>query len=171
MKLGKIKTLVILTFAASVFAANISAQNAELVLGEGIKAHIGIDEIYKKFSESYRILKPEIVTNLYTENAAYLPPNSGILTGRTAILQNFTEFFNSVKNDGRNMTISFQILQRKVEKKIGYDVGIYTIKSYKDGEKIGESKGKFVVVAVREKDGKWRFQVDGYSSLTPPPKN
>lgn len=147
------------------------AQNSELVLIKGVRQHAGIDEVYKKFSSGYRTLKPEIVANLYAEDAVYLQPNADIMTGRSAILQNFTEFFDGVRNDGRNITISFQILQRKFEEKIGYDVGIYTIVNYKDGKKLGESKGKFVVVAVRGKDKKWHFQVDGFSSLKPSPEN
>lgn len=65
------------------------------------------------------------------------------------------------------MAISFQIFQRKVDKNLGYDVGIYTITQFKDGKKLGSGEGKFIVVAVKEKDGKWRFQVDGYNNLKP----
>jgi len=69
------------------------------------------------------------------------------------------------------MTISFQIVQRKADQNLAYDVGIYTIRQYKDGKQVGDAgQGKFIVVAVREKDGKWRFQVDGYSDLKPPKK-
>jgi ketosteroid isomerase-like protein len=75
------------------------------------------------------------------------------------------------KKEGRTMTISFQIFQRKADPNLAYDVGIYTIRQFKDGKPTGtEGKGKFVVVAVREKDGKWRFQVDGYSDLKAPEK-
>ena len=116
-------------------------------------------------------LKPEMVADLYAEDAAYLSPNDAITNGRTAILQNFTGFFNNIKERGQNMKISFQIFQRKVEKNMGYDVGIYTIDFFKDGKKVGESKGKFVVVAVQDKDKKWRFQVDGYSALEQPRSN
>ena len=68
------------------------------------------------------------------------------------------------------MTISFQIFQRKIDKNLAYDVGIYMIRQYKDGKEVGMGQGKFVVVAVKEKDDKWRFQVDGYSDLKPPQK-
>jgi uncharacterized protein (TIGR02246 family) len=147
------------------------AQNSELVLNDGVKSHKEIDAIYKIFSDGYRTLKPEMVANLYSTDAAYLSPNDDITNGRKAILENFTGFFNNMKERGQNMTISFQIFQRKVEKSLGYDVGIYTIDFFKDGEKVGESKGKFVVVAVKEKDGKWYFQVDGYSGLKPTENN
>lgn len=150
---------------------NLVPFQAALILDKGVMPYKEIDKIYDTFFRAYVELKPEMVANLYTENAAYLQPNADIITGRDAILENFTSFFNSVKNGGRNITISFQILQRKVEKKIAYDVGIYTIISYKDGKKLGESKGKFVVVAVKDNDGKWRFQVDGFSGLKPQDKN
>ena len=69
------------------------------------------------------------------------------------------------------MTISFQIFQRKVEKTMAYDVGIYTIRQFKDGKEAGTGQGKFVVVALKQTDGQWRFQVDGYSNLKPERKN
>jgi len=157
--------LLSLIFLAAV-AAN--AQTGELVLEKGVSAHKEIDAIYKSFSEAYRTLDVEKVANLYTENAAYLPPDNDILQGREAIRPTFKSFFDWIKKEGLTMTISFQILQRKADTNLAFDVGIYTIRQFKDGKPIGtEGKGKFVVVAVREKDGKWRFQVDGYSNLKP----
>lgn len=149
---------------------NANAQTGELVLEKEVSAHKEIDAIYRTFSEAYKTLDVGKVANLYAENAAYLPPDNDILQGREAIHPTFKSFFDYVRNEGRTMTISFQIFQRKVDKNLGYDVGIYTIRQYKDGNEIGTGKGKFVVVAVKEKDGKWRFQVDGYSGLKPPEK-
>ena len=142
-----------------------NAQNSELTLEKGVSAHKEIDAIYKTFSDAYRTLDADKVANLYTETAAYLAPNNNIQQGRAAIRPGFQLFFDWVKKEGRTMTISFQIFQRKVDKNLAYDVGIYTIRQYKDGKEISQGQGKFVVVAVKEKDGKWRFQVDGYSDL------
>lgn len=161
----------ILILAAVCFAASASAQTSELVLEEGVRPHKGIDAIYREFSRGYRELKPEMVANLYSPDAAYLVPDDDITNGRPAILDNFTGFFERVRDRGQQMTISFRILQRQVEKNLGYDVGIYTLKYYKDGRMQRESKGKFVVVAVKGKDKKWYFQVDGYSGLKPATKN
>lgn len=144
-----------------------SQEMPELVLENGVAAHKEIDAVYKTFSEAYRTLDVEKVTNLYSETAAYLPPNNDILQGREQIRPTFQSFFEWIKKEGRTMTISFQIVQRKTDKNLAYDVGIYTIRQYKDGNQISMGQGKFVVVAVREKDGKWRFQVDGYSDLKP----
>ena len=154
-----------LLILSAIVSAN--AQTGELVLEKGVSAQKEIDAIYKTFSEAYRTLDVEKVADLYAENAAYLPPNNNILQGREAIRPTFKSFFDWIKNEGRTMTISFQIFQRKVDKNLGFDVGIYTIRQYKDGKEVGTGQGKFVVVATREKDGKWRFQVDGYSDLKP----
>ncbi len=145
----------------------VNAQTDALVFEKGVAAHKEIDGIYKTFSEAYRTLDANKVANLYSETAAYLAPNNNIQQGRAAVLSNFQSFFDWVKTDRRTMTISFHIFQRKVDKNMGYDVGIYTIRQYKDGKDVGTGQGKFVTVAVREKDGKWRFQVDGYSGLKP----
>lgn len=163
----KLFLVIVLLFIS--FGAN--AQTDELVLEKGVAAHKGIDAIYRTFSDAYRTLDAEKVTNLYTETAAYLAPNNDIQQGRAEIRPGFQSFFDYVKKEGRTMTISFQIFQRKADKNLAYDVGIYTIRQFKDGAPVGNpGRGKFIVVAVREKDGKWRFQVDGYSDLKPPKK-
>lgn len=171
MKSNRIKAEKLLATAIVIlicFLAGQAQNNPELVLEKGVKPHPGIDAIYKSFSDGYRTLKPETVADLYAEDAAYLSPEEDITSGRPAILDNFTQFFTNMKDRQQAMTISFQIFQRKVDKNLAYDVGIYTIDFFKDGQKINESKGKFVVVAIRDKAGRWRFQVDGYSSLKPP---
>ena len=148
-------------------SSQVNAQTSELILEKGVAAHKGIDEVYSQFSESYRTLDAEKVINLYTETAAYLQPNDDLLQGRDKVRGVFAPYFERVRRDGQTMTISFQIFQRKADKNMAYDVGIYTLRSFKDGKEIGAGKGKFVVVALKEKDGKWRFQVDGYSGLKP----
>lgn len=158
-------------FCFCLFPVGIAAQNGELTLENGVSAHQGMDAVYKQFSEAYRTLNVEKVTNLYTENAAYLVPDMDIQQGHAEIRQGFKGFFDWIKQEKQNMTISFQIFQRKVEENMGYDVGIYTIRRYKDGKEVGKGQGKFVVVALKQTDGTWRFQVDGYSNLKPAKKN
>ena len=160
-------TLLIVLFVS--FGAR--AQNAELVLEKGVEARREIDEIYRRFSESYRTLDAEKVINLYTETAAYLQPNDDLLQGRDKVREVFAPFFERMKKDGLTMTISFQIFQRSADKNLAYDVGIYTLRSFKDGKEASAGRGKFVVVAVMEKDDAWRFQVDGYSGLKPVKKS
>ncbi len=164
------KKILLLSFLF-LFSLIANAQDSELTLEKGVSAHKEIDAIYKTFSEAYRTLDVEKVANLYSENAAYLPPDNDILQGRAEIRPTFQSFFDYVKNERQTMTISFQIFQRKVDKNLAYDVGIYTIRQYKDKKEVGIGQGKFVVVAVKDKDGKWRFQVDVYNQLKQPAKN
>jgi ketosteroid isomerase-like protein len=63
------------------------------------------------------------------------------------------------------LEISFRIVQRQVDKNLAYDVGVYTLTSFNQKGESSKDSGKFVVVARREKDDSWRFQVDGYSAL------
>jgi uncharacterized protein (TIGR02246 family) len=141
-----------------------------LVLGEGVAAHSGLDEIYRRFSDGYKKLDPAVVANLYTETAAYLQPGGEIDIGRAKVLETFTKFFDSTKQKNGRLEISFRIVQRQAVQDMAYDVGIYTLTSFRENGETRVSKGKFFVVAKPEKDGVWRFQVDGYNDLPKPPK-
>lgn len=163
----------LILLAIFLFAAGsaVNAQTNDLTLEKGVAPHAEIDAIYRTFSDAYRTLDVEKVVNLYSETAAYLAPGDDIVQGRAAIRPSFKSFFDWVKKEDRTMTISFRIVQRRVERNLGYDVGVYTIRQFKDGKPVGDAgQGKFITIAVREKDGKWRFQVDGYSDLKPPKK-
>ena len=146
-----------------------TAQSA-LVLDEGVAAHKGLDDIYGRFSEGYKKLDPAAVANLYTETAAYLAPGDEIDIGRGKILATFTKMFDSTKQRNGRMEISFRIAQRQAEQNMAYDVGIYTLTSFRENGETRVSKGKFFVVAKPDKDSVWRFQVDGYNDLPKPPK-
>lgn len=156
----KIVGLILLLFVS----VSVHAQASELTLDRGVAKHAGVDEIYAKFSKAYRELDHAAFMSLYTKDAAYLVPGSNIDIGNESITDGFKRFFDSVRDKGETLTISFQIVQRKVSGNLGYDVGIYTLRNHKDGKQLGEGTGKFVVVTVKE--GKtWKFQVDGYSDL------
>lgn len=142
-------------------------QSAELSRRAGVAKHDGVDAIYQRFSRAYRELDVDLVADQYAESAAYLVPDSEVMIGRAQIRSSFGPFFDSMRAGGQKLTISFDIIQRKIGKDIGYDVGIYTLRTFKNGKETGKGEGKFVVVAVKERDGRWRFQVDGYSGLKP----
>ncbi len=153
----------------SLGSSNIAlAQSAgELSLRSGVSAHEGVDAVYRGFSEAYRTLNVDLIADQYTRSAAYLVPDDDVTIGRDNIRPGFQRFFDSIRARGQTMAISFDIIQRSVDKSIGYDVGIYTLRTFKDGKELSKGQGKFVVVAVKDRDGKWRFQVDGYSGLKP----
>lgn len=140
------------------------AQNSPVSLDKGVKAHAAIDAIYAKFAEAYKNLTPAAVSDLYTVDADYLPGGEGPLKGRAAILENFTGFFNGVKERGQKMDIAFQITQREVTGELGYDIGVYTLTISKDGTQVHQGKGRFIVV-TKKVGGKWYFQLDTYNNL------
>jgi uncharacterized protein (TIGR02246 family) len=139
-------------------------------LDEGVAAHKGLDEIYGRFSEGYKKLDPAAVANLYTETAAYLSPGDEIDIGRGKILATFTKMFDSTRQRNGRLEISFRIAQRQAVQDMAYDVGIYTLTSFRENGETRVSRGKFFVVAKPDKDGVWRFQVDGFNDLPKPPK-
>ena len=166
-KIMKRKFLTIFAvFFLVTFAGGQSSQ--DLILEPGVAAHKGLDEVYLRFSAGYRNLDPQAVSNLYTEDAFYLSPDSDVKRGREKILAEFSGFFDSVKKGGGSLAISFQILGRQISGDLAYDVGIYTLTRKNAKGEARAARGKFIVVARRASNGEWRFQVDGYSGLPSP---
>jgi uncharacterized protein (TIGR02246 family) len=166
MKMTAVALFVLLncwqTFAQT---PNPTQETSQLVLEQGVSPHKGLDEVYRRFSEGYKKLDAQSVANLYSETAAYLAPGTNVEIGRPKVLDNFSKFFDSVKRRNGRMEISFRIFQRQVDNNLAYDVGIYTLTSFNDKGEPRTASGKFVVVAKREKNGTWLFQVDGYNDL------
>ncbi len=151
-------------FSAVIFSLSGFAQNSDLILENGVKSHKEIDEIYKTFSKGYKELNVDLVANLYTEDANYLASGEKMTDGKSKIRDSFGSFFESVRKTGNTMNINFRILKREVDKKFGYEVGIYTLTTFKDGKQIGTGQGKFFVV-TKKIGNKWFFRFDGYSGL------
>jgi uncharacterized protein (TIGR02246 family) len=148
------------------FSSNIYAQTPDLVLENGVKPHREIDAVYSSFTKGYRDLNVDLVADLYAEDANYLAPGKMMTDGRIKIRESFASFFDYVKKEGQTMEIKFRILHREVDQKLGFEVGIYTINSFKDGKQIGTGQGKFLVV-TKKIGNKWYFRFDGYSNLEP----
>lgn len=161
----KVAALIALVFTLTLSLAAQQKTNSKLTLAAGVKPHAGIDAIYAKFSEAYDKLDAKMVTDLYTENALYLTPESGIQRGRAVIFDNFDGFFNSVRESGGKLDISFKIVERRMTTNMGYDVGEFLLTSAGKSGATQTSRGKFVVIAVKLKGGQWKFQLDSYSDL------
>lgn len=163
------KSIVLVLLSIVVISSTVIGQDRvvakELTLDPGVKPHKGIDQIYARFSEAYKLLDAKIVTDLYTETAFYLTPESGMDRGRELIGNNFSGFFRSVKERKGKLAISFRIIERRVSGDLGYDVGIYKLASTNANGEATTSRGKFVVIAVKQKNGDWKFQLDAFSGL------
>ena len=156
------RTLVAAALSLTLLPAVLSAQATH---GPGAASHAGLDAIYATFSKGYETLDPAAVANLYTEDALYLEPDSDVARGRKAVLANFTGFFDSVRDSGSTIRIRFEILDRQVSGDLATDVGYFILtRATKDGRD-STNRGKFIVVAKKQKDGTWRIHVDGYSGM------
>ena len=128
-----------------------------------------LDAVYERFSQGYATLAPDLVADLYTEDALYLSPRGDIKRGRVAIAAGFTRMFEGAREKGDTLRIAFDRIQRAISGHMAYEVGYYTlVRTSADGQQ-KTSRGKFAVVLMRGADGVWRFQVDGYSSAPPLP--
>ena len=138
-----------------------------LTLDPGVTPHKEIDAVYQTFSLAYDRLDPALVSDLYGVAALYLAPGQDIQKGREAIHKSFKGFFDWAKEKGRTLGISFRIVDRQATGNLAYDVGIYTLRGSGGGMPDGVDQGKFIVIAKKGDDGRWYFQVDGYSALKP----
>jgi uncharacterized protein (TIGR02246 family) len=126
-----------------------------------------IDKIYEDFTAAYHNLDVDAVTNLYTEDAHYLAPDTSILIGREVIRSSFARFFDWAKANEAQLKISFKVVDRSISGDLAYDVGYYYLETLfpnSPEKKSRKDVGKFVTVAKRQPDGSWKFHVDGYSS-------
>ena len=127
-----------------------------------------LDAQYARFSQAYVALDPDVVANLYTEDAYYMSPGADIKRGRAAVREEFKRFFDSVRSRGDSIRIVFTIVDRKISGGMAAEVGYFDLTSKPSGGESRTSRGKFVAIWARGADGAWRFRTDTYSDVTPP---
>jgi uncharacterized protein (TIGR02246 family) len=95
------------------------------------------------------------LANLYTENAALLPPDARRVDGRQEIQKFWQGAFDAGVTD---MTI--EIVESEARGDIAYETGAYSLKAPgEDGELVAVS-GKYIVVWKHGADGQWRLHRD-----------
>lgn len=127
-----------------------------------------IDNLYQQFSKAYQTLDVDLVSNLYTEDANYLPGNANqaVMMSREPIRKSFASYFEGAESMGRDLKISFRIVERNIDDSLAYDIGYYLLQSKSiDMEEFpeGGNAGKFVTAMGLQQDGTWKFLLDGFS--------
>lgn len=127
-----------------------------------------IDQLYQQFSMAYQTKDVDLVSNLYANDALYLPGSAqkGILEGGEAIRNTFDGYLNAMAGRQRVLDISFRIVERKIDDSLAYDAGYYLIRAKAndvDEFPEGGNVGKFVTVMGLQPDGSWKFLLDGFS--------
>ncbi len=121
-----------------------------------------IDTLFVMLAEAYERKDADRAASAYGENAAYMGPRGDTVHGRAAIRQVFAGLFERANEQGDELTLTFEHVERVIEGRLAYETGYYTLtRRGPDGER--SSRGKFVIVARFTKGKGWRFQVDSYS--------
>lgn len=97
---------------------------------------------------------------LYTEDGQLLPPNAGLLTGRTAV----EGFWQAAMDMGIKKAA---IETGEVEDLGGTAIEVSRFKLYGEGDQELD-QGKFIVV-WKQVDGEWKLHRDIFNSSNPPP--
>ena len=100
------------------------------------------------------------VAALYADDAFHLSPGRDIVRGE--VVRHF-EWLSSFET-GSGPRIEFEIVDRRFEGDLAYDIGYYTIRCADSAERTG-SRGKFIVIWKRGEDGEWRIHADGFSEV------
>ncbi|MHB0969250.1 MAG: subclass B3 metallo-beta-lactamase [Thermoanaerobaculia bacterium] len=124
-----------------------------------------LDRVYAAFADGYTKLDAVAVGSLYEEDALYLTPSDSrsIIRGSHDITAQFTEFFDSVKNDGGRLAIRFSIVDRQISDGLATDAGYFELTRFGRDGTSGRSAGKFAGTLRRQSDGRWKFRVDSYT--------
>jgi len=121
-----------------------------------------IDTLFAILAEAYERKDADHAASAYGETAAYMGPRGDTVLGRAAIRAVFAGLFERADEQGDELTLTFEHVERVVEGRLAYETGYYTLTRHgPDGER--SSRGKFVVVARFTEGEGWSFQVDSYS--------
>ena len=144
----------------------VNAQNNVVTKEESLK----IDSVYQSFSYSYTVLNPELTAKCYAENALSIAHYEGkkpfILNGKQAILNDFSDFFKSIKDNKQAMTIDFKIIERTLNNNKVFDIGYYQLIFLKEGKTMEKSFGKVAIILAKDANNQWKYETDTNSSCT-----
>lgn len=122
-----------------------------------------VNKVYDIFKEAYRTYNPQLIASIYEDSAIYLNPGDAIKFGHGAFLPGFTTMFANAEKDSAKLDINFKIIDREITNDRCVDIGYYRLIRKRPSQDDHTSVGKFITVLRRQKDGSWKFIVDGYS--------
>ena len=127
-----------------------------------------MDSAYARFADAYERSDAELLADLYTPDALYLPPEGDVLRGRPAIEASFESFFETAASQDVEVRIRFSSVERRGTARLAYDVGYYLLEFANGGQTFASSRGKFTTVWTPGPDGRWRIHVDTFNPAVPP---
>lgn len=126
-----------------------------------------LDAGYATFRRAYAEADVDrLMDSVYARDAFYLPPGGPVLEGQDEFREQFSSFLGPIAERGEpGPSISFEILDRRIDGHLATDIGIYTLRPPGAAETDAGNRGKFIVIWTRDARGRWRIHADGYSAM------
>lgn len=159
MKLTSIFCMLFLLFGFLLFSCKAPPVEEELDLAQVRKS---IEEANLKFGEAFRQGNPAAVADLYTEEAAILPPNSEMIKGK----QGIEAFWKAVMEMGVKDAV-LTTVDLMVDEELVCEIGEYTLTIQPEGQEPVEDRGKYVVIWKQTEEGTWKLHVDIWNTSLP----
>ena len=112
-----------------------------------------------KFTEAYNSGNAAALAQMYTEDAAVLPPDGKRVDGRKGV----EEFWQGAIDAGmKNLTLKALEVEERAD--LAYEVGAFTLDVPSEGGALSTVAGKYIVVWKKGDDGTWRLHRDIWNS-------
>jgi uncharacterized protein (TIGR02246 family) len=119
------------------------------------QARQAIAEENTRFTEAVRQGDATAMAALYTEDATLLPPDSNMVTGKSAVETFWQGGLTAGIKDIILTTVSVS-----GGGNLAYEIGTFVLKIQTEGQEPVEQKGKYVVVWQKTAAGEWKLHVD-----------
>ena len=150
---GVCGTICVCLLVMAAAANQITAQGTKIVKSKR-STEAAIKKASVAFSDAYVRGDTDAIRNLYTEDAAILPP------GRTIRGNSKIAGYFAPRPNRENISHSMESSELKVEGNLAIDIGMWN-NTWKSGNaKEQSASGQYLVVWKRGTDGRWRIQYD-----------
>jgi uncharacterized protein (TIGR02246 family) len=119
------------------------------------------------FAAAYNSGNADAFVDLYTADAVSEPNHSATLVGRDAIIESHKQAFEQA-----TLKVALKPEETRTWGTVGYDRGTYTVTAtIKANGSSVTTEGRYLVIVVKDTDGKWKVRrdLDNVSTpMTPP---
>jgi uncharacterized protein (TIGR02246 family) len=118
-----------------------------------------IEAALTKFMDAFNSGNAAAVAEMYTEDAAVLPPDGKRVDGRKGV----EEFWQgAIKGGMKNLTLNALEVEERAD--LAYEVGAFTLDVPSEGGALSTVAGKYIVIWKKGDDGRWRLHRDIWNS-------
>ena len=155
--LNRLRIVPLLVLSAIVLGASAGTARADWFADK-------VEEGLARYVELFNAKDVAALTELYSEDAKLMPPNSPIVEGREGI----QKFWEGLFGMGE-VALTLATSEAFNNGTLGYSVGTYTLSVTPPQADAIADQGKYVVVWKRGPGGKWEMAVDIFNTDLAPP--